>query len=236
MNSIENITRSLQVTRTLMVSSILIGEDYSGKLTLIKSLYQSTPIIDATSKEELDKALLEEDELIIYNLQAVKNIANLNFENKKIIAIATPDIDMKLIKTKFAFIYMMPSFKERADDVQKIAQEISQKVHHDLILENKIDLDYEHLDLSQNYKSLKASVTMQIIKKSLTVQDIEEILFNYFKNNLNGKDGYKNYLGIYERPLIQAGLQKYGSQLQLSNALGLNRNTLRKKINEHNIH
>jgi DNA-binding protein Fis len=40
-------------------------------------------------------------------------------------------------------------------------------------------------------------------------------------------------LHLYEVPLIRAGIKKFKSQLQLSDKLGLNRNTLRKKITEH---
>jgi len=43
------------------------------------------------------------------------------------------------------------------------------------------------------------------------------------------------HIKIFEKPLIEAGLKKYGSQFKLSNALGINRNTLRKKIHEHDI-
>jgi DNA-binding protein Fis len=53
--------------------------------------------------------------------------------------------------------------------------------------------------------------------------------------NLNGNNEYKEHLNLYEEPLIEAGLKKFGSQLQLSQVLGINRNTLRKKIHEHNI-
>ena len=41
---------------------------------------------------------------------------------------------------------------------------------------------------------------------------------------------YRNLIYLYETPLIRAGLKKFKSQLQLSDKLGLNRNTLRKKI------
>lgn len=65
--------------------------------------------------------------------------------------------------------------------------------------------------------------------------EIEDVLHHYLLKNMDGNDAYREYLGIYEKPLIQAGLKKYGSQLQLSQVLGINRNTLRKKIYEHHI-
>lgn len=66
-------------------------------------------------------------------------------------------------------------------------------------------------------------------------KDIEAILYEYLLKHLDGNNGYKEYLGLYEKPLIEAGLKKFGSQLQLSQILGINRNTLRKKIHEHDI-
>ena len=63
----------------------------------------------------------------------------------------------------------------------------------------------------------------------------ERILYHYLLKHLDGNDGYREHLGLYEKPLIEAGLKKFGSQLQLSQILGINRNTLRKKIHEHNI-
>lgn len=65
--------------------------------------------------------------------------------------------------------------------------------------------------------------------------DIEDVLYTYLFNHLDGNDAYKEHLRLYERPLIEAGLKKFDSQLQLSSVLGINRNTLRKKIHEHKI-
>ena len=57
----------------------------------------------------------------------------------------------------------------------------------------------------------------------------------YLETHLEGNSAYKEHLGLYEKPLIEAGLHKYGSQSKLSQILGINRNTLRKKIHEHAI-
>ena len=73
------------------------------------------------------------------------------------------------------------------------------------------------------------------MKYSMDEKDIQEVLYSYFLQNLNGNNEYREYLELYEQPLIEAGLKKYGSQLQLSQVLGINRNTLRKKIHEHHI-
>ncbi|HIP54777.1 MAG TPA: Fis family transcriptional regulator, partial [Sulfurimonas autotrophica] len=69
------------------------------------------------------------------------------------------------------------------------------------------------------------------------LQDIQEselmdIMQQYFLKNMGSHSDYRNFLYLYEVPLIKAGLKKYKSQVQLAESLGLNRNTLRKKIIE----
>jgi DNA-binding protein Fis len=58
------------------------------------------------------------------------------------------------------------------------------------------------------------------------------VIQEYLSDKLGSKNDYRNYLHLYEVPLIRAGLKQFKSQLQLSEKLGLNRNTLRKKIEE----
>jgi DNA-binding protein Fis len=82
---------------------------------------------------------------------------------------------------------------------------------------------------------MKRYIYKELIKKTLSSEDIENILYDYLYSKLGGKNSYKELLPIFEKPLIRAGLSRYKSQLQLAEVLGLNRNTLRKKINENNI-
>ena len=57
---------------------------------------------------------------------------------------------------------------------------------------------------------------------------------NFFKaldKDSNNLDLYKNLLSEFERPLIQRTLEYCGgNQIKAANLLGINRNTLRKKI------
>ena len=98
-----------------------------------------------------------------------------------------------------------------------------------------LDIDNIVIDLSKNSKTLKRSIFLHILKLSLDHNEIEDLLYDYIYRNLDGNDGYREYLALYEKPLLKAGLKKFGSKLKLSQILGINRNTLRKKIHEYDI-
>jgi DNA-binding protein Fis len=231
---IDNIVKGFTLTKSLFVSSLLIGEEHTGKKTLIQTLFPNSVYIDANNGEELLSALESHDEVIIYNFEKIIDVDSLNFENKRIIAIANHIENTAKIEKKFAFIYQMPTLEER-EDIELLIQHFQDKIQKELMVENKITLDVQKLNLSQNIHSLKASIYKQLMNQTLSSEEIESILFEYLLEHMDGNNAYREHLYLYEKPLIEAGLQKYKSQLKLSNILGLNRNTLRKKIQEHGL-
>jgi DNA-binding protein Fis len=233
-SQIDNIVKGFTLTKSLFVSSLLIGETHTGKKTLIQTLFPNSIYIDANNSEELLSALESHDEVIIYNFEKIIDVDSLNFENKRIIAIANHIENTAKIEKKFAFIYQMPTLEER-EDIELLIQHFQDKIQKELMVENKITLDVQKLNLSQNIHSLKASIYKQLMNQTLSSEEIESILFEYLLEHMDGNNAYREYLYLYEKPLIEAGLQKYKSQLKLSNILGINRNTLRKKIQEHGL-
>ena len=231
---IDNIVKGFTLTKPLFVSSLLIGEAHTGKKTLIETLFPNSIYIDANNSEELLSALEKHDEVIIYNFDKIMDIDILNFENKRIIAIADHIENTAKIEKKFAFIYHMPTIEER-EDIELLIKHFHNKIQKELMLESDITLEIEKLDFSKNLHSLKASIYKQLMNRTLNSEEIESILFEYLLKNMDGNNAYREHLYLYEKPLIEAGLQKYKSQLKLSNILGLNRNTLRKKIQEHGL-
>lgn len=232
---IQEIIKGFNLTRTLFISSLLVGEKHTGKKSLIKYLFPSTPWVDGRNQDEVIQALEKYDELIIVHFEHLNHYNMLHFENKRIIAIADYLSNPVKVDALFSFIYKMPSMEQREEDIPLLTEHFSQEVQRTLLLESIPSLDTTSLNLSQNIKSLKKSIYQQMIKQQLTQEEIASILYQYFIKTLDGKNGYKESLPLFEKPLIQAGLEKFGSQLKLSNVLGINRNTLRKKIHEHNI-
>ena len=233
---IQHIIKSFNLTKTLFVSSILIGDAHIGKKSLIRHLFPNTPFISGDQPNEIKVALEEHDEIVIYNFEKISNHNAFNFNNKRIIAIANYMGNKDIIDELFAFIYQMPSLQERPEDVTFLCNNFTKKAYQELMIEpTKINEKNIPLNLSLNSKSLKKSIYYYLMKQTMEIEDIKDMLYKYFYENLEGNDNYRKHLMLYEKPLIYAGLKKYGSQLQLSQALGINRNTLRKKIHEHNI-
>jgi len=61
--------------------------------------------------------------------------------------------------------------------------------------------------------------------------DILNALYYFFLNYLQKKNyNYKDFLKVFEIPLLKATKQLYKSQVQIAKVLDINRITLRKKI------
>jgi len=233
---VQNIIKGFNLTKTLFVSSIIIGEANIGKKTLARYLFPHAHLVSGKEQEKVEAALEEYDELIITDFEKLSNQESLDLDNKRIIATANYVGNKQTIDNLFAFIYTMPSLKERPDDTAYIRDIFIKEAQSNLMLEDKVfAVDDIHINLSDNSKTLKKSIYQHLMNHSMDEKDIQEAIYHYILQDLEGNNGYKEYLGLYEKPLIEAGLKKFGSQLQLSQVLGINRNTLRKKIREHNI-
>jgi DNA-binding protein Fis len=234
--AVQTIVKGLSLTQNLYVSSILIGEPHTGKQSLLHSLFPHAPIVSANHEEQLYNILPQVDELIVTDFEKLTNHTQLDFTNKRILATANYIGNERIIDELFAFIYTMPSLKERPKDIPHLTQQFTQEALSTLVVEeDQINPESFTLDISQNTKTLKRSIYQSVIQQTMQTKEIEETLYCYLLKHLEGNDAYKHFLGLYERPLIKAGLAKYGSQLKLSDILGINRNTLRKKKEEYQI-
>jgi len=233
---VQSIIKGFNLTKTLFVSSIIIGEPHIGKKSLARYLFPDTPLVSGENQDEVEKALVTFDELIITDFEKLSNQESLDLDNKRIIATANYAGNKQTIDNLFAFIYTMPSLKERPEDTNYIRDLFIKEAQSNLMLEHKTFIGEEiQVNLRGNSKTLKKSIYEHLMHHSMDKRNLEQALYHYLLHQLEGNNAYKEHLGVYERPLIEAGLKKYGSQLQLSQVLGINRNTLRKKIHEHRI-
>jgi len=235
-DKIQHIIKSVNLTKTLFVSSIIIGEAHIGKKTLARHLFPLATMVSGENRDDLLRALKEHNEVIITDFEKISNHSELDFSNKRVIAVANYMGNPATIDELFAFIYTMPPLRERTEDIHFLRDKFVTEALKVMILEPDSLLEKNiPINIAQNNKSLKKDIYKYVIKRSMSIYDIEDVIHDYLLKNLEGQDNYREHLGLYERPLIKAGLEKYESQLQLSKALGINRNTLRKKIHENNI-
>jgi len=232
---VDQIIKGLTLTKSLIVTSILIGEAYTGKKSLIENLFPKSTYVDGAKMSDLIQAIQRYDEIIIYNFDKVINLSTLDFTNKRIIAISDQTKSTTEIEEKFAFIYMMPSLQDRPEDITLLTKHFCDKIQEELMITSGCQVDKTQLDLSENIKSLKASLYRQLVTADLNQEELEQLIYTYLYPKLEGNNAYRDHIELFERPLIRAGLTKYRSQLKLSSILGLNRNTLRKKIHEHHL-
>jgi len=229
---VQNIIKGFNLTKSLYVSSILTGDPHTGKKTLIRYLFPSIPFVDGRDQKSVELQLENAQELVIFNFEKLSNIETLDFENKRIIAISNFISNERMVDSLFAFIYHMPSLHERPEDIRPLAEHFKKEIVSNLMIEEDFSIEMTQLELQSNLHSLRRSLYQQAFVHSCDSRDIESILYGFFLKKLEGNNDYKKYLSLYEKPLIEAGLKKYASQLKLSAILGINRNTLRKKIYE----
>jgi len=235
-DQVQQIIKGFNLTKTLFVSSIIVGEAHTGKKSLARYLFPKAYLVSGKDQKAVEAALKTYDELIITDFEKLHNQDILHFDHKRIIATADFIGNSGTIDKLFAFIYRMPPLQERLEDANYLKASFLRQAQHTLLLEEKrFDLSKIPTELDSNSKSLKKAVYQYLIIHTMEKTEIEEAMYTYFEKYLGGNNAYKEHLELYERPLIEAGLHKYGSQLQLSQVLGINRNTLRKKIHEHTI-
>jgi len=211
---------------------LIYGEEYTGKKTLIKKLYVNSAWVDGSNIGDIKEALKNNSSVVITNFEQVRSLELLNFENVNVVAIYNGKEYSKTLENKFAFFYYMPSLIEREEDIKLFANYYSKEANEIFNIKNGAEVELKDIDISQNLKSLKRSIFRNILFKNVTQEDLSSIMYQFFLKNYKGINVYKEQLEIFEKALLKAGLDIYGSQLKLSEVLGINRNTLRKKINE----
>ncbi len=232
--------KSANLLKSLNLNVIITGEAGVGKKSLAKYIYEDAPVVDASSLEKLTKAIELNDRLIIKNFdkissfEKVKNLFNTN--ESKFIATSQKNLSTKVEDDFFSLKIYIPPLRKRSEDVKALSKLFlseAKEIFGDLSIDfNLKDVD---LDLSQNCYSLKKSIYKAYFKSLLSKEDMLEIFEDILYEEIGTGNDYRELLYLFDIPLIKSGFKKFGSQLSMSKAFGLNRNTLRKKINEYGL-
>ncbi len=227
--------KTASLLKTLNVNAVIIGPSGIGKKTLASFILPDAAVYDASDFDELLIALESSNEIIICNVNLSPNIQRVIDTVKKhavrVIATSSTDLLTPELEELCSIKVELPPLSERMEDVEALIRLFLEEAQT-LFGGDKelVDLEAITPDLSKNGHSLRRQVMINYLLQDIKDRDLMELIENYLYDKLGSKNDYKEFLYLYEAPLIRAGLKKFKSQLQLSDKLGLNRNTLRKKI------
>ncbi len=232
----KEILNSAKLLQAVEVNALILGENGVGKKSLAKYILPQSEIYEAKNlqKDIVDDVLTLQNEAII--IDKINEITNIDIflkwieENSiRIIAISpTENLNQKL-KDIFSINLEIPVLSKREEDtkalVNKFSQEASAILDMPLIPQSKLIIN-----ISNNTHSLRKSIYFSYLFETIGEHEILMFLEKYISENLSGDNSYKDLSYIFEVPLLKASTKKYKSQVQVAKHLGLNRITLRKKL------
>jgi len=229
----KNILESALLAINLPVNIVILGEAGLGKKLLTKEIIKDVQTFDASLLEELinnNKINLSHyNTLIVYDLHNVINKNEFLFNCKDLKIIATTRSDYNEYSSTFAVKIQMPKLNTSNDDFKYITQSYIKEAK--ILSDNKdIDIKKIKFDLSTNGISLKKSIFKSIFNNSLEKNDFLKSFEDFLEEEVKKDKTYKELLSLFEIPLLNASKKAFKSQLKISSQLGINRITLRKKL------
>ena len=232
----KEILNSAKLLQAVEVNALILGENGVGKKSLAKYILPRSEIYEAKNlqKDIADEVLILQNEAII--VDKINEITNIDLflkwidENSiRVIAISQTENLNQKIKDIFSINLEIPNLSKRDEDtkalINKFSQEASSILDMPLIPQSKLIIN-----ISNNTHSLRKSIYFSYLFETIGEHEILMFLEKYISENLSGDNSYKDLSYIFEVPLLKASTKKYKSQVQVAKHLGLNRITLRKKL------
>lgn len=235
----KEILNSAKLLQSVNIHALIFGEIGVGKKTLAKYIVPNAPLFDARElQNDIVQNLtnIKKDSIIIDKIENITNVDLLInwIEENEVRVIATTkasNLNPKLLEL-FSITLNIPALSQREDDLklltQKFSNEASKVLRVDKIIPSKL-----MLNTTKNAHSLRKSIYFSYLFETIGEDEILMFLENYMLANLKGDNSYKDFLYLFEVPLLKAAKKKYKSQVQMAKHLGLNRITLRKKLEIH---
>lgn len=235
----KEILNSAHLLQSVEVNALISGESGVGKKSLAKYILAKAPLFKAKNLQQdiADNIInLQNCSIIIDKIENITNVDLLinwiNDNQIRLIATTMKDeLNAKLAEL-FSITIELPPLKDREEDVSaltsKFSKEASTTLDLDLIAPSRL-----MINISNNAHSLRKSIYFSYLFETIGEDEILMFMENYMFTNMHGEDSYKDFLYLLEVPMLKAASTKYKSQVQMAKHLGLNRITLRKKLDTH---
>lgn len=225
--------KSANILKSLQVDVLIEGPKGVGKETLARYISPNANILK--NESDLKKITKKSSDLIILNIENFKNLHLLTSLSKehRVIATSNKSTKSEILDKIFSIKIFLPPYSQRKEDILPLAKKFLEEANE--IFSQNIDLDLKEIDfnLSENGDSIKRDVFFNSFLKDIDDKRLIDCMERFLANKLGTKNDYKEFLYLYEIPLIRVGFKKFKSQLKMAKMFGLNRNTLRKKINDY---
>jgi DNA-binding NtrC family response regulator len=230
---------SALILQTLKVHALIVGQNGTGKKTLAKQIDQNALLIDAkTLQDEIqnNKNFQATSTIVVENIDTISNIDILlqwlELYHIRLIGLSTKESIHPKLQELFTITIELTPLKQREEDIKPLANKFAKEAA--LVLGMQ-DTKPKRLiiNTSNNAHSLRKSIYFSYLFETIGENEIMMLLENYFEENFKGENNYRDFSYIFEAPLLKSAQRKYKSQLQMAKYLGLNRITLRKKLDQH---
>ncbi len=234
----KEILNSATLLKSLGVNALISGSSGTGKKTLASYILPNTTIYSAKELQQdiSDNILSLSNQSII--IDKIENITNIELfltwahENDiRVIATTSKEELNSKLKDFFSITLFIPNLENRKEDIKPLANKFSNEAMHILGATKKPEKLI--INTSQNAISLRKSIYFSYLFESIGENEIMMLLEKFMLDNMQGENAYRDLVYLFEAPLLRASQKKYKSQLQMSRHLGLNRITLRKKLEIH---
>lgn len=228
--------KSANLLKSLHVNTLILGDVGVGKKTLA-SFISDSPIVNAKDEKLYDYISANEC-VIVENVHHISQPSKFDeaIEKNSTRVIATSSKMGENLQQIFGVTITLPPLKDRLEDAEALSKVFIKEACEIFDTKDVPSLNFDDLNrhLHVNAQSLRRYIYFYVLTHSLDEREFMDFSQIYFSKVMDNEDIYKASLPLFDVPLIRAGFKKFRSQLAMSKGFGINRNTLRKKINENN--
>lgn len=239
----KEILNSANLLKSLEVNALITGDVGTGKKTLAKQIDFGAEIFDAKSlQDDINDNIvnLKDCTIIVDKIENITNIPNFvnwaTTNNIRVLATSLRVDTQDVFDGFFSIFLEIPPLKERVEDIKPLSEKFAKEAGAVLTKDNSKPKKLI-INTTQNAHSLRQSIFFSYLFDSLGENDIMLLLEKFVSERMEedeeGENQYRDLIYLFEAPLLKASQKKYKSQLQMAKHLGLNRITLRKKLETH---